>query len=142
MSARFDQLPVTSVSDDWLVGMVRSTVVTGVAFTLTAFALFVLAPISGTIYGVALIPGSIPLQTADARIPVALASVGIGTAYLYATPLSAGFFLPGILVGAVLDHGVTPVAIVLGVAAAAVLTVVTGCHCGAGSAVPLVLKVL
>lgn len=115
---------------------------TTVAFGVTALVLVSLSPLEGSIHTVRVAPSATPLQTAGAVVPVPLAYVGLGMTRVYLTALPAVFLVAGPIGGTLSNRGGNVVATGAGIAAAATLTVVTGCPCGSGAATPLVLKAL
>lgn len=109
--------------------------------TVTAFA--AIAPVNGTVHHVVVLPGSLPLRMADALVPIAVAYVSLLQVRLYLTAV------PAILLGAALGLAVgwprsrlLVLATLLALGSGATVTVLTGCHCGTGMAVPLGWKAL
>lgn len=119
-----------------------ATAVLGV-FVAAVVLLAAIAPVSGSIHHVAVLPGTLPLRVADATVPVAVLSVTIRRARLYATAIPTAVL--GAAVGVALARPrarVLAVTAGLAVCAAATVTVLTGCHCGSGTAAPLGWKAL
>ena len=112
----------------------------GRALLLTLAGLFAagmglawLAGLRGSVGSIELATSEIALQAGGADPLVAIAYVGVGLVRLYLTTVPLAFLLLG-LATAPIDRGwATPAALVFGVASAATLTVLTGCHCGDGA---------
>lgn len=111
-----------------------------VAFAGAAAAFVALSPLGGSVHTVALAPGTASLRVAGALVPVSLGYLGMGMTRLYLTALPALLLVAGPLGGIAAGRGGSAFAVASGVAAAATVTVVTGCPCGSGSATPLVLQ--
>lgn len=104
-------------------------------FVATIGALTAIAPVNGTIRRVAFFPGSLPLRVADAVLPIAVAFVSLLRVRLYVTPIPAALLGSALAVAFVRPRArFLALAGLLAVGGGATVTVLTGCHCGTGSA--------
>lgn len=101
--------------------------------TVAAAALFVRLGTHGPILSVESALGSIALRVAGADRLVVLGYLGVGFERIYLTGVPLLSFVAGIAVSLTDRRWSTPVAVLLGVAAAGTLTVLSGCSCGSGS---------
>jgi hypothetical protein len=121
------------------VGLVRAVWVPFVAALITAGVLGWLAPLRGSLHSVSLLPGPLALQTAGFDPVFVVATMGIGLTGLYLTAMPTALLAVGGLC-CLLGGGrlwTVAVGLLCGVLAAATLTTLSGCHCGAGSTMPL-----
>lgn len=129
-----------------LVDTLRRTAATaapGSVFVVAVVAFAALAPIQGGFHGIVLLPGSLPLRTAGAVMPVAFGYVSVGLVHLYVTPIPT--VLLGVGTGIAFrrpDWLGVAIGSLVGVLGAGTVTFLWGCHCGAGGATPIVMKVL
>jgi hypothetical protein len=120
-----------------------ATAVPGSVFVVAVVAFAALAPIQGGFHEIVLLPGSLPLQMAGAVIPVAFAYVSVGLVHLYVTPIPIILFGVGASIAFRRSDwlGVAVGSLVSALGAGSV-TFLWGCHCGAGEATPIVMKIL
>lgn len=77
--------------------------------------------------------GSIALEVAGADRLAVVGYLGIGLTRVYVTLLPLALFLAGVGVALIDRRWSTPAAVLLGVASAGTLTVLSGCSCASGS---------
>jgi hypothetical protein len=114
-------------------GLGRALLLTLAGSLVAGVALAWLAGLRGSVGSIEPASSTIALQAGGADPLVAIAYVGVGLVRLYLTALPLAFLLLGLATAPIDRAWASPAALLFGVASAATLTVLTGCHCGDGA---------
>jgi hypothetical protein len=115
-----------------LTGFGKSVLFVGLG-ALASGVPFVWLATYGPVHSVEPAFGSVALRVAGADRLFVIAYIGVGLTRLYLTAIPLLLVLAGIVTALTGRRWSAPVAVLLGVAAAGTLTVLTGCNCGSGS---------
>ena len=114
-------------------GLGRALLFTLAGLLAAGVGLAWLAGLRGSVGSIELASSEIALQAGGADPLVAIAYVGVGLVRLYLTATPLAFLLLGLATAPIDRAWATPAALLFGVASAATMTVLTGCHCGDGA---------